>query len=60
MAKVVNLSRVRKLRARDDKRSQADANAIKFGRSKGDKLRDKLTCEKSDRTVDQHKLDDTE
>ena len=58
MAKVVNLSRVRKSRARDEKSRSADANAVKFGRTKGEKARDKLTEKQTARIVDQHRLDD--
>ena len=33
----INLNRARKARARDEKRRQADQNAIKFGRSKAER-----------------------
>lgn len=60
MAKVVSLSRVRKTRARDENHKAADANAIKFGRTKGEKMRDRLEAEKSARNVDQHQIDTPE
>lgn len=53
--KVVNLNRARKSRARDAARKTADANALKFGRSKGEKARDRAEAEKSDRNLDGHK-----
>ncbi|MEO9897589.1 MAG: DUF4169 family protein [Paracoccaceae bacterium] len=37
MSTPVNLNRVRKSKARADKRVQADANAISFGRTKSEK-----------------------
>ncbi len=58
MAKVVNLSRVRKSRARDEKRAQADANAVKFGRSKGEKRQETKDSRKSKRHLDGHLLKD--
>jgi hypothetical protein len=37
VAKVVNLNRARKRKARESARVQADANAIKFGRTKAER-----------------------
>jgi hypothetical protein len=59
MAKVVNLSRVRKSRARDDKKAQAGANAVKFGRTRVEKLQNTAQKEKQRRILDGHMRDDT-
>jgi Domain of unknown function (DUF4169) len=37
-ADIVNLNRFRKAKARDDKAKQADANRVKFGRTKAEKI----------------------
>ncbi|MEX1365381.1 MAG: DUF4169 family protein [Nannocystaceae bacterium] len=42
MGDVINLGRVRKRKQREAKQRQADANAIRFGRDKADKLRERL------------------
>jgi hypothetical protein len=38
--KVVSLNKARKAKARAEDRAQADANAVKFGRTKAEKARD--------------------
>ncbi|MEM7720365.1 MAG: DUF4169 family protein [Pseudomonadota bacterium] len=55
MSKIVNLGRVRKARARDAARTQADANALKFGRSKSEKAQDRDAQARSKRGLDDHK-----
>ncbi|MBL4917557.1 DUF4169 family protein [Szabonella alba] len=52
MAEVTSLNRVRKERARAQKRAQADANAVKFGRSKAERLRDQAEAAKVRRDLD--------
>ncbi|MEE4188667.1 MAG: DUF4169 family protein [Roseobacter sp.] len=52
MSRPINLKRVRKSRARDEKRARADENAVKFGRTKTEKQR-----EAAQRTNDAHRLD---
>lgn len=59
-AKVVNLTRARKARARDDKRAKAEANAAKFGRTRAEKLAEAQAAEKAARHLDQHRREDTE
>ncbi|WP_166416334.1 DUF4169 family protein [Cochlodiniinecator piscidefendens] len=57
MAKIVNLTRARKSRARDAKRKTAAQNAAKFGQTRtesADVLRDLETLKSH---LDQHKLD---
>ncbi|SFM17061.1 DUF4169 family protein [Shimia aestuarii] len=58
MSEPVNLNRFRKQKARADKKARADQNAIKFGRTKVEKQRDKAEAEKASRHIDGHKRDD--
>ncbi|WP_283177769.1 DUF4169 family protein [Gemmobacter sp. 24YEA27] len=57
MADLVNLNRVRKDRARREKRAQADTNAAKFGRSLSERAAELARGEKSTRELDQHRRD---
>jgi hypothetical protein len=57
MADPVNLNRARKARAKADKTAQADANRIKFGRTKAQKAADKAEAERTRKAVDQAKRD---
>lgn len=57
MAEPVNLNRFRKQKARAEKKARADENAVKFGRSKPEKQRDKTQAEKAARHIDGHKRD---
>lgn len=55
MTQPVNLNRVRKEKAREERKAQADANAAKFGRTKAEKSRDKAETDKAARHLDGHK-----
>lgn len=55
MSKVVNLNKARKARARDAARKHADANAVKFGRTKAEKAQDRADADKASRDLDGHK-----
>ena len=57
MSTPVNLNKVRKERARAEKRVRADENAVKFGRSKAEKQREKAKADKASRFIDAHKRD---
>ncbi|NIZ10352.1 DUF4169 family protein [Pseudooceanicola sp. HF7] len=57
MSKIVNLNQARKAKARSDKRSEADANAVKFGRTKAEKSLEKARLDKAARLLDGHKQD---
>ena len=57
MTKVTNLNRFRKQKARDDKRAEADANAVKHGRTKAQKALEDARAEKAARNLDGHRLD---
>lgn len=55
MSNVINLNQARKAKSRDNKRQQADVNAVKFGRTKSQKTLEKKQAEKSARDLDGHK-----
>ena len=57
MSTPVNLNKVRKARARADKKARADENAVKFGRTKAEKQRDRAETERSVTRLDGHKRD---
>lgn len=54
MAEIINLRTVRKAKDKAAARAQADANAVKFGRRKGDKALDAARLEKQQRDLDGH------
>lgn len=60
MAEPVNLNRFRKEKARAVKKARADENAVKFGRTKGEKQRDTLQKDKATDHLDAHKRDTPE
>lgn len=57
MTQIINLNRVRKDKARADKRRQGDVNAARHGRSKAERLRDEAQADRSRRILDQHRRD---
>lgn len=57
MAKVTNLNKFRKTRARADKARQAEENRAKFGRTKADKTIATTRKTKARSHLDGHKLD---
>lgn len=52
---VVNLNKARKAKARASDKAQADANAVKFGRTKAEKDLARAQAEKAARELDCHK-----
>jgi len=52
----VNLNRVRKQKARAEKRARADRNAAKFGQSKSERDAQKRAAEKARQNLDNHAL----
>ncbi|OWU83637.1 amidase [Oceanicola sp. 22II-s10i] len=56
--KPISLNQVRKAKARADRKTQADANAVKFGRTKAEKAADRLSTDKARRDLDGHKRDE--
>ena len=58
MGEVVNLRAARKAKARDARAVEAQANRAKFGRTKGEKLRDVQEAERAARLLDGARRDD--
>lgn len=57
MAELINLRAVRKAKEKAERRVQADANAHRFGRNRGDKALEAARLEQDKRKLDGHKLD---
>lgn len=55
--KLISLSRARKTRTRLAKSAKATENAVKFGRSKAEKLRDADNAERLKQHLDNHERD---
>lgn len=58
MGDIINLRSARKARERASARAQADENAAKFGRRKGDKALAAALAEKARQTLDAHRRGD--
>ena len=58
MAEIVNLKRMRKDKARRDHERAAEANRLRFGRTKTQKLADKHAKQRERRAIDEKKLED--
>ena len=58
MAEIISLSKVRKAKARTEKEAAAEANRQKFGRTKGEKLKDIAEKSSAEKHLDGHKLED--
>ena len=58
MADVVNLKRFKKRSEREQSTKQADANRIRFGRTKAERVEDERRNERAGSILDQHKLGD--
>jgi hypothetical protein len=54
----VNLNRYRKEKAKADAKTRADANAVKHGRTKAERLLDAARTEKARQMLDRHKIED--
>ena len=57
MGDLVNLNRARKQAARERSAQQADANRVRYGRSKGERLLERQRHERAAEKLDQHRLD---
>jgi phage protein D len=55
MAEIVNLRTVKKQAARKAARSQADANAAKFGRTSTERALEKARAEKAAKDLEAHR-----
>ena len=58
MAQITNLNRFRKDKARAERRTEADANAAKHGRTKAERLRQVTEAETARRHLDGLKFED--
>lgn len=58
MTQPINLSRVRKQKAREEARRQGDENALRFGRTKAQKLAEQADADRAAARLDAHKRDD--
>ena len=54
--KVVSLSSARKAKARTAQKALADANALRFGRTKTEKAKDDATNAKTKAALEAHKI----
>ncbi len=57
MSTPINLNRVRKDKARKAKRAEADANAVKHGRTKAQKTADMSESQRAREKLDGHRHD---
>jgi hypothetical protein len=58
MADIVNLRRARKAKDKADRAAAADANRIKFGRSKAERELEAARNRQTGATLDAHKIED--
>ena len=58
MSQPVNLNKARKTRDRAAEKAQADANALKHGRTKAERLLEAAQAEKARRALDQAKFEE--
>jgi hypothetical protein len=58
MADIINLRRLRKNKRRDEDAKLADANRLKFGQSKSDKLLQKAETQRADKAFTAHKREE--
>jgi hypothetical protein len=58
MVEPVNLNRFRKEKARVEKQTRADENAVKFGRTKSEKSREKALSELDAKRLSAHRRED--
>lgn len=56
--KPISLNQVRKARARAEEKAKADANAVRFGRTKAERLAEAARAEQARRRLDQLKFED--
>ena len=54
----ISLNQIRKDRARADDKARADANAVKFGRTKAQRLLEAAQAEQARKRLDQAKFDE--
>ncbi len=57
MSNIVNLNRARKRSAREAAEKEAEANRVKFGRSKAERASDEDRTRRLDGVLDQHRIE---
>jgi Domain of unknown function (DUF4169) len=57
MGDVVNLKRFKRRIERDQSAKQADANRVRFGRTKSERVVDERRTKRTDDLLDQHRID---
>ncbi|WP_443970838.1 DUF4169 family protein [Sphingobium sp. CR28] len=57
MGEIINLRQARKRQARAARETEADANRLKFGRTKGERLADAAQSERAHKKLAGHKID---
>ena len=57
MGDITNLNRARKERARDEKHAKGHENAVKFGRTKAERIAEAALQDRARNMLDQHELD---
>lgn len=57
MADILSLSRARKAKQRSDKEAHAEANRLKFGRTKAEKAQDRAERALTEKSIDGHRRD---
>ena len=60
MAEIINLNKIRKARARAEDESRAEANRVKYGRTKAEKENDRRAEERSARLHEGQELEKDE
>ncbi len=60
MAEIVNLNKARKTAVRAEEKALADANAVKFGRTKSQRLLEAAQAEQARVRLDQIRFEDDE
>ena len=58
MAELINLRTIRKQKARSEKENAAEANRLKFGRTKAEKLQRAAEKTKAEKHIDGHKREE--
>ena len=58
MSDIINLNKARKQKSRAEEKAQADANVVKFGRTKAERLLTAAREEKMRQRLDQQKFED--
>jgi Domain of unknown function (DUF4169) len=57
VADIVNLKRFKKRAERRQSARQADANRVRFGRTKSERKLDEARADRADDVLDQHRID---